>query len=182
VIVALERPTREQNALAPVLSAKDVGPAQRKLRTEPGWLYGIDGRASEAMLRLLLSLRGLRSAHSSISVAAFDAFVGPYRREAPGERDEAIGRFLLKLGRSHPDGLVLVLTGNLHAMKEPMRGYELDAMYIPANERISLEVTDTGTGESWTESDGGCGPSKSGVGAKGQTSQRGIYLDPVNAG
>ena len=60
-------------------------------------------------------------------------------------------------------------------------GWHLDRANIPAKERISLEVTDTGTGKSWTESDDGCGPSKNGVAAKNQRLQRGIYLDPALA-
>jgi len=62
-----------------------------------------------------------------------------------------------------------------------MFGFNPAATYIPAEKRVSLEVTDTATGQSWTEWNGACGPSKNGVKEKGRTSPRGIYLDPALA-
>jgi hypothetical protein len=72
---------------------------------------------------------------------------------------------------------VLILTGNLHAMQASKR-YNLTAMYLPAKEILSLEVTDWG-GESWSnDTTGGCGPWKGGVGDKGAKKLYGIFLDP----
>jgi hypothetical protein len=178
VTVALERPTSEQAALDGVVVARNLAEAQQTLLEQPDWKKGMDGRASKAMLRLLFSLRELRMVHPDLTVAAFDT---PFKSgDDPGARDEAMGRAVLALGKAHPDRLVLILCGNIHAMQAPMFGHNVAAMYIPMEKRLSLEVTDLG-GESWTESNGGCGPTRGGVKEKGQTSPRGIYLDPTLA-
>lgn len=166
----------EQQALDAVISAENLSEAERNLLRQPGWKKGVDGRASKAMLRLLLSLRELRKRSPSLSVFAFDT---PYKAGDPvGQRDKAMGETLLSYGRSHPGSLLVILTGNFHAMQAPMHGYDLTAMFVPPAERLSLEVTDTGGG-SWIESDGKCGPSAGGVEEKaGRAHERGIYLDP----
>jgi hypothetical protein len=176
ITVALERPASEQAALDSILTAKDLATAKEVLLQLPGWKEVLDGRASEAMLRLLVSLRELRKFQPDLKVVAFDApYAGPL---APGPRDEAMGHALLSLSPAKPNDLVLILTGNLHAMQASKRGYDLAAMYLPPKEILSLEVTDRG-GESWSESTtGGCGPSKGGVGDKDAKKPYGIFLDP----
>ena len=175
VTVALERPSSEQAALDNILTAKDLARAKESLLQLPRWKEGMDGLASEAMLRLLVSLRELHSLHPDLKVVAFDA---PYTGTAPGARDEALGHALLELRPNKPNGLVLILTGNLHAMQASKRGYDLAAMYLPPKEILSLEVTDRG-GESWSEdATGGCGPWKGGVGDKDAKKPYGIFLDP----
>ena len=107
------------------------------------------------MLRLLVSLRELRSLHPDLKVVAFDApYAGP---PAGGHATKRMGHALLSLNPAKPNDLVLILTGNIHAMQASKRGYDLAAMYLPAKEILSLEVTDWG-GESWSQSTGGCGP------------------------
>ena len=176
VTVALERPTSEQAALDNILTAKDISTARESLFQLPGWKEVLDGRGSEAMLRLLLSLRELRSVHPDLKVVAFDA---PYSGSpAGGSRDEALGHALLSLNPTKPNDLVLILTGNIHAMQASKRGYDLAAMYLPPKEILSLEVTDSG-GETWSDdTQGGCGPWKGGVGDKDAKKPYGIFLDP----
>ena len=178
VTVALERPTSEQAALDNILTAKikDLSAAREVLLQLPRWKEGMDGLASEAMLRLLVSLRELRTLQPDLKVVAFDApYSGPPSAAA---RDEAMGHALLVLRPAKPNDLVLILTGNLHAMQAPKRGYDLAAMYLPPKEILSLEVTDWG-GESWSESTTeGCGPLKGGVGDKDAKKPYGIFLDP----
>jgi hypothetical protein len=175
VTVALERPSSEQAALDNVLTAKDLAKAKEELLHLPGWKNVLDGRASEAMLRLLVSLRELHRLHPDLKVVAFDA---PYTGTAPGARDEALGHALLSLSPAMPNDLVLILTGNIHAMQASKRGYDLAAMYLPPKEILSLEVTDRG-GESWSQdAKGGCGPFKGGVGDKDAKKPYGIFLDP----
>jgi hypothetical protein len=175
VTVALERPTSEQAALDNILTAKELPAAKESLLQLHGWKDVLDGRASEAMLRLLVSLRELHRLQPDLKVVAFDA---PYTGTAPGARDEALGHALLSLRPAKPNDVVLILTGNLHAMQASKRGYDLAAMYLPPKEILSLEVTDRG-GESWTESTtGGCGPHKGGVQDKDVNRPRGIFLDP----
>lgn len=175
VTVALERPTSEQAALDDILTAKDFAAARKSLLQLPRWKEGMDGLASEAMLRLLVSLRELRRSQPGLRVVAFDA---PYTGSAPGARDKALGHALLSMTPTKPQDVVLILTGNLHAMQAPKFGYDLAAMYLPQEEILSLEVTDWG-GVSWTESqEDGCGPSKGAVGDKGAKKPFGIFLDP----
>jgi hypothetical protein len=174
VTVALERPTSEQAAINAVLDSKDLQAATRRLLQEPGWVNGMDGRASEAMLRLLIALRELRRSYPDLAVAAFEA---PYSGNAPGARDEAMGQALLASGSEAPKNLILILTGNIHAMQAPVFGYDLAAMFLPAGQRLSLEVTDRG-GESWTDYVGGCGAWKGGIRDKDIARPRGIFFDP----
>jgi hypothetical protein len=177
VIVAVERPTSEQAALDGILTMRDLAKAEKILLAEPDWRNGMDGRASVAMLRLLVSLRELRQKYRGLKVVAFDA---PFHSDSAGARDQAMGRALLALGMSMPESIVLALTGNVHAMQSAEFGYDLAAMYLPASERISLEVTDTG-GETWATSDGACGSSTGGAEMKGRTMPFGLFLDPALA-
>lgn len=176
VTVALERPTSEQAALDDIVTGKDLSAARESLLQLHGWKEVLDGRGSEAMLRLLVSLRELRSLHPDLKVVAFDA---PYSGSpAGGSRDEALGHALLSLHPTKPNDLVLILTGNIHAMQASKRGYDVAAMYLPPKEILSLEVTDWG-GETWSDdTQGGCGPWKGGVGDKGAKKPYGIFLDP----
>src|SRR5579864_9004229 len=111
VTVALERPSSEQAALDNILTAKakELPAAKQSLLQLYGWKEVLDGRASEAMLRLLVSLRELRKLQPDLKVVAFDA---PYTGTAPGARDEALGHALLSLSPAKPNDLVLILTGN----------------------------------------------------------------------
>src|SRR5215472_1190770 len=68
VTVALERPSSEQAALDNILTAKDLSTAQKSLFQLPDWKEVLDGRASEAMLRLLVSLRELRKLQPDLEV------------------------------------------------------------------------------------------------------------------
>ena len=176
VTVAVERPTSEPPALDNILTAKDLSAARESLLQLHDWKEVLDGRGSEAMLRLLVSLRELHRFHPDLKVVAFDA---PYAGSpVGGSRDEAMGHALLSLNPAKPNDLVLILTGNLHAMQASKRGYDLAAMYLPPKEILSLEVTDWG-GETWSQStENGCGPQKGGVQDKDPKRPYGIFLDP----
>jgi hypothetical protein len=174
VTVAVERPTSEQPALESVLTASDLASAEKDLLNQPGWQQGMDGRASEAMLRLLVSLRDLRKKYSALQISAID---GPSYTAALGSRDEAMGRSVLSLAK-RPEDLTLVLTGNVHAMKQPIFGFKTSAMYLPQQELISLEVTNRGDSKIWNANDKGCGIFPGGVADKDKTRPYGIYLDP----
>lgn len=175
VTVALERPSSEQETLGSILEGKDLEAAEKRLLQQPGWQTGEDGRTSKAMLRLLLALRELHAQQPSLKIAAFDA---PTSESGPGARDASLGHTLLSIGQAEPDRLVLILVGNIHAMQHRMFGYDVAAMYIPAEQRVSLEVTDRG-GDSWVTMNDLCGPAKNAnVVDKNLTRPRGIYLDP----
>ena len=173
VTVALEHPMDEQAALDGILMGSDLESAQRVLLSQPSWKNGMDGRASNAMLLLLVSLRELHKKFPTLAVAGVDVSLSS-NIDLPG-RERVIGRKLLTLAK--PGHLVVALTGNLHAVEEPRFGHSMAAMYLPAKNRLSLEVTDKG-GESWGRSPEGCGPIKGGVQARGGSTASGVLLNP----
>ena len=177
VTVALERPYSEQAALDGVLSTQDLSAAKKVLLNEPDWREGMDGRASESMLRLLISLRELHKQYPALKIFAME---GPWTG-AVGARDEAMGHALLSLKADRPDNLILVLTGNVHAMQAPLFGFNTAAMYLPRQELLSLEVTNGRGSESWTSTQDGCGAFPSGVADKEKNRPYGIYLGPAFA-
>jgi hypothetical protein len=177
VTVALERFTTEQTSLDAVLTSPDLPAAEKLLLQQPGWRDVLDGRSSEAMLRLLLSLRDLRQHYPSLKVVAAD---GPSYTGALGSRDEAIGHTVLSLKSDQPGQLIFVLTGNVHGMLAPIFGFETAAMFLPPQELISLEATDRG-GEVWNMTSKGCGITQNHFADKSKTRSYGIYLDPALA-
>ncbi len=177
VTVALERPYSEQAALDGVLSTQDLSAAKKVLLNEPDWREGMDGRASESMLRLLISLRELHKQYPALKIFAME---GPWTG-AVGARDEAMGYALLSLKVDRPDNLILVLTGNVHAMQAPLFGFNTAAMYLPREELLSLEVTNWRGSESWTSAQDGCGALPRGVADKEKNRPYGIYLGPAFA-
>lgn len=175
VTVALEQSSAEQPALNRILTAKDLSRATQELLHQTGWTEGsIYGKASKSMLRLLLSLRELRSSYPSLTIFAFDV---PYTGKAAGARDEAMGKALLSLGEKRPQDLVLALIGNAHIFRAPMFGYDPTAMYLPARESLSIEVTDNG-GKFWNDVNDACGPNKGGAPARGGNMPREVVLKP----
>ncbi len=68
-----------------------------------------DGRDSRAMFDLIERMRGLRADGADVSVILFDAPGG-------GERDQRMAVALRAAIERKPDAMVLVLTGNVHAM------------------------------------------------------------------
>ena len=171
----LERPFGEQAALDGILSGKDLFSAKKVLLNEPGWRLGMDGRASESMLRLLITLRDLHKQYPGLRVFAME---GPWTG-AVGARDEAMGHALLSLKGDRPNDLILILTGNVHAMQAPLFGFNTAAMYLPRQELLSLEATNGS--ESWTSTQDGCGAFPSGVSDKENNRPYGVYLDPAFA-
>lgn len=176
--VGLERPSSEQATLEHILTANDLNATKEELLRQPGWREGgEDGRASEAMLRLLLALREFHATYPALSLYAFDV---PPDRSTPGARDEAMGKALLALREKKSQDLILVLTGNVHTFEAASFGYEPMAAFLPSEERLSLEVTDQG-GESWTTWNGVCGASQNGAPAKGGNRPREIVLNSTLA-
>jgi hypothetical protein len=173
VTVALERPSFEQAALEGVLTAPDLSAAEKVLLGQRSWREGLDGRTSEAMLRLLVSLRELHEHYPTLHVFAM---VNPLTSDV-GATDKSMGEGLLSLSAARPDDLILVLSGNVHGFLNPIFGYKTGAMYLPPRELLSLEVTDRG-GETWKYTNEGCGTQPDGVADKSKTRPLGIYLDP----
>lgn len=172
VTVALERPDSEQAVLSDILTAKDLAKAKESLFQLHEWKDVPDGRASQAILGLLVSLRELRSLQPDLKVVAFD----PPHDGTAAQREEGMAHNLLSVAHTRPNDLVLALTGNLHAMQASKR-YDLMSMYLPPEQRLSLLVTDSG-GTSWSDStQEGCGPNRGTVLDKDPKRPYGIFLD-----
>ena len=177
VTVALERSSAEQELLDRILTDSDSAHAVKELLKQKDWQEVADGRSSEAMLHMLLSLRDLRRDHPQLSIFAFDTTPS----SPNGGRDKGMGKALLSLREKKPNDLVLVLVGNAHASESRVFGLKYDptAAYLPADGRVSLEVVANG-GEYWVQTYAGknltCGPISLGTPAKSRP--RGIVLDP----
>jgi len=89
VTVALERSSSEQELLDRVLTDPDSAHAVKELLRQKDWQEVPDGRSSQAMQRLLLTLHDLHHAYPQLSVFAFDT-------STPGDsgaaRDESYGQ------------------------------------------------------------------------------------------
>lgn len=175
VTVALERPTAEQPALDAIVGAGNIQDAEATLLASAGWKI-FDGRSSQAMLALLIRLRELKKQYPDLRVAAID---GPAYTGELGSRDEAIGQSVRALGGSQSDDLVLVLTGNVHAMKHPFSSYKTSAVFLPADQVFSLLVTDRG-GEAWVMTKG-CGPQPNSNPDRDKARTFGVYTDSAYA-
>ena len=141
VVVGLERPVAEQAAM-------DAGDWTRLVAMR-GW-HIFDGRSSAAMLELVKSLHGMKVAE----VVAFDP-----GGSGNAERNAGMAKELRAAADRHPEALVIVLTGNLHASKKAIAGfgdYPFMAMLLPAEATVSLYAADRG-GTAWTQTNGECG-------------------------
>lgn len=175
VTVALERPNTEQTAIDAVVGSGDQKAAEHELLDQPDWRGSYDGRTSQAMLELLFQLRKLKAQYAALRVAAIvdpDAFAS-----SPAADDEAMGHAVLALERTQPEDLVLVLTGNVHSLKDPKLGHKTAAMYLPIDQLFSIQVTSAG-GQAWMMNDKGCGAFSGGVPDKDKNRPFGIYPDP----
>lgn len=97
------------------------------LLQQPEWKDGIDGRASEAMLGLLISIRELRKSYPGFAIVAFDAPLHRNRGRRTRRSDAALPACG---GNSEAYGPDLILAGNAHAMQAPEFGYDAAAMYL----------------------------------------------------
>jgi hypothetical protein len=177
VTVGLEHLPNEESAINDLLTAKDPSEAQSELLHKNLWngAPSMQGRSSKAMLKMILSMREMHQRYEHLRVVTFDIGFDP--TQGPGARDEAMGKELLRIGNERPEDLIVILSGNFHAMQEQKLGYPFMAMFVPAERRISLEVTDWG-GSSWTEINGRCGPNEgAAVGDKNKHLSRDIFLD-----
>ncbi|MGA7156345.1 MAG: hypothetical protein WBY53_05840 [Acidobacteriaceae bacterium] len=175
VTVALERPDTEQAAIDALVGSGDLGAARQRLLSQIDWRGIFDGRTSQAMLHLLLRLRELKAEYPALRVVAIvntsDALT------SVPSHDEAMGHAVLSLQGGKPEDIVLVLTGNVHGLKNPIFGYKTAAMYLPAGELVSLQVTDGG-GEAWTMGSHGCGVGSETMPDSDKKRAFGVTLDP----
>jgi len=121
VRLGLEMPMSENVALARYLRSNGDSEAREALRTTPFWLVKDDqhdGRRSRDMLDLIESIRSLRAQGRNVGVAGYDVESGASNGNEA--RDAAMATHLHQQFNALPPGArMLVLTGNVHAMRSP---------------------------------------------------------------
>ena len=114
VAVGLEIKTSEQSSIDAYLASRGTSADREKLTSTAFWQDTRDGRASEAMLGLIETVRELKSRGKPVSVFAFD--------DQPGtdlERDVAIANGIRRFHLAHRNSTIIALMGNIHAMQKP---------------------------------------------------------------
>lgn len=122
VVLALELPRGENRLLADYLDSSGDVAARDALRTSSFWTVRDnqhDGRRSRDMLDLIESVRVLKEHGRNVSVLGYDVDFSDGSNQV---RDDALAAELRRAYRRLPvDGKMLVLAGNVHAMrKRPM--------------------------------------------------------------
>jgi hypothetical protein len=150
VSVALELPQSMQTQLDAMLAAESDASAEAALAGS--WFLDPsvrDGRTSQAMLALMLSLRGLREEGRDIAVVAFQPVSAAAGRLPQAYYELSMGHLLGRAAVDRPQARVLVLVGNIHAGKTVNPRIGLPAVaHLPTGETLSLYVAQQG-GEAW---------------------------------
>lgn len=119
VVLALELPHSEDVALAGYLASEGDADAMTTLRARRYWtvLSGRhDGRRSHDMLELIEAVRALRVQGRAVQLVGFDIPVSARGNQA---RDDAMAAHLRQTyARLPANARLLVLTGNVHAMRQ----------------------------------------------------------------
>lgn len=173
VIVGLELPKSEESAVRAYLQSAGNEADKFNILQLPFWARAYqDGRTSQAMFRLLESLRQLRSAGKDIEILLID-------QPASDNRDVAMAEHIIEAAQKNPDHMMIILTGNLHNIIYEDSGY-MGTYVIEAlgDQRVlSLKQTYTG-GSAWVDHGGGPGPVRlrgEGLAWKGILINRDLY-------
>ncbi|UYY78317.1 hypothetical protein [Sphingomonas sp. R1] len=159
VTVALEYPADAQAAIDAWLQSDGSERARAALLALPIWHGEMqDGRGSVAFLRLFERLRVLKQAGRLRGVVASDVVALPQQ----GTRDAAMAESWKRIDAG-TDGIVLVLVGNLHAMRQEREGFQMvpAASFLPRDRTVTLNVVGNG-GEAWNCQAEGCGAHRAG--------------------
>lgn len=119
VRLGLELPMSENVALARYPRSDGGADARETLRTSPFWVVKDDqhdGRRSRDMIALIEAVRVLRAQGRDVGVAGYDNETGT--STSSDQRDAAMATHLRQQFNALPaDARMLVLTGNVHAMR-----------------------------------------------------------------
>jgi hypothetical protein len=170
VVVGLEIDIAEQAAIDAFLASNGGAAALARLRATVHFEYGNDGRSSLAMLALVERLRTLRAAGLPIRLVAFAPRVAESASQTPYEKAMA-ERWRTSLGAT-PGARFVGLVGDVHAMREPVFGFEPAAMHIPAGDILTLGYAEIG-GATWNCQADGCKPHS--LETRGPMLARGIF-------
>lgn len=110
VRLALEMPAAEQARLDAFMGGAGTADEQAALLAGPFWRRDFqDGRSSQAMLRMLESLRKMRAAGAPVDVIAYDS--------SGAGREAGMAQHLRAAMARHGGSAFVVLTGGLHATR-----------------------------------------------------------------
>lgn len=151
VVVALERDPIETEQWLAFLHADAPEPMTAFLLTGAQWrTRAQDGRNSEAMLALALRLRDMVRAGLVEDVALIDD------AKTPETRDADMAAAVQRTEANHPGARIVVLSGNVHAMRAPFRGMTAAAGHLAPGEVYSVAIF-TGPGTRWDGTKGAVG-------------------------
>lgn len=147
LLVLLEMDQDQQRSLDSYMASARKTNDVANLLGNDHWKFGVDGRASAAMLRLIDRIAELKGAGFRISLRAFHpSFVESREVDA---REAAIARSWQELTSRFPKSRVLVLTGLYHIGRLPSLGGSPAAMRIPTRDVISFRPLLQG-GNAWS--------------------------------
>jgi hypothetical protein len=161
VIVALERTEDEQPDWDRFLASDGSASAVAALTEAPIWTNGRDGRNSRAILAMAERLRHLKQDGRITGIRLIDRWAGASNDRNGNHRDEEMAQAVSDIVRAKPDALVLVYSGNLHAMKRRASWLPADvqnpaASYLPPAKILSVNLIGE-KGEIWSCQASGCG-------------------------
>lgn len=119
VLLALEIPVREHDALRAAVTGGGDDEAIERLRGRSWWQTPAsenDGRRSEDVLALVRRVGQLKAQGRDVAILPFDPRdIRCYRR---GDCEAAMARVLRHAHEALPAGRIVVVAGNLHAMRQ----------------------------------------------------------------
>lgn len=153
VHLGLELPATENARLATYLASNGDAAARQAVRTTSYWRTAgkpHDGRRNEDTLSLIEAVRVLRVQGHDVQVVGFDQVL-PAAQAGTGARDAAMADALRAYHATLPsDGRLLVLTGNVHAMRTQPEGLTWPPMTALLLDLQPYAVrVDARSGEAW---------------------------------
>lgn len=117
VLLGLEIDRGEQADVDRFLASNGDAGARRALLAGTHWLAPFDGRDSKAMSQLIEHVRQLRATGADVRIVYFDDHDPDVDR-----RNRRMADTLRAAVKEDPDAMLLVLTGNVHAMTHRLPG------------------------------------------------------------
>jgi hypothetical protein len=161
VIVALERAEDEQADWDHFLVSDGSASAVEALMAAPVWSTVRDGRNSRAILEMAERLRRQKQVGRLGGIRLIDRWTSMPNGPNTDHRDRDMANAVLDIVRARPDALVLVYSGNIHAMKRRPSWLSANvqdpaASYLPPREVLSINLIGE-KGEIWSCEASGCG-------------------------
>ena len=184
VVIALERPSRDQRAIDAFMASDGGSAARREFYKALIWHMGKDGRSSQAVFAMFDKLRQM---HLGGRVSHVVAFQDVDTRDPPnvgqGPYDERLAEIVRAAGGL--GATVVTLVGSAHARKTEAnfgKPFMPMATHLPTDQTLTLYADGNG-GTAWFcngPTPANCGPHV--VGTAGEPARRGVVLQPVMDG